>query len=107
MMKSLRGRNLKHPGCLIGMTLGVILGIIIAGVMASKFNVPLNTILWTWLAIVLFLSALGWILGSRLSSRFPAEETGELVSSETSLPSSSEGISEPPSTGDEMDVKRT
>ena len=75
MMKRLRGRNLKHPGCLIGVTLGVILGIIIAGVMASVYNVPLNTILWTWLAIILFLGALGWIIGSRLSSRFPAKET--------------------------------
>ncbi len=54
MMKNLRGRNLKHPGCLIGVTLGVILGIIIAGVMASVYNVPLNTILWTWLAMILF-----------------------------------------------------
>ena len=75
MMKRLRGRNLKHPGCLIGVTLGVILGIIIAGVMASVYNVPLNTILWTWLAMILVLGALGWIIGSRLSSRFPAEET--------------------------------
>lgn len=74
MMKRLRGRNLKHPGCLIGVTLGVILGIIIAGVMASVYNVPLNTILWTWLAVILFLGVLGWIIGSRLSPRFPVEE---------------------------------
>ena len=107
MMKNFRGRNLKHPGCLIGVTLGVILGIIIAGIMAAKFNVPLNTVLWTWLAIILFLGALGWIIGSRLSSRFPAEETGKLVSPDMPpIASTEEVINELPQAGDEMDVKR-
>ncbi len=96
MMKRLRGRNLKHPGCLVGVTLGVILGIIIAGVMASVYNVPLNTILWTWLAIILFLGALGWIIGSRLSSRFPAEEM---------LPTTSDDVSSAsPSQSDEINI---
>jgi len=100
MMKRLRGRNLKHPGCLIGVTLGVILGIIIAGVMASVYNVPLNTILWTWLAIILFLGALGWIIGSRLSSRFPAEETPEEIS-----PTASDDVaSASPSKNDEINI---
>ncbi len=103
MMKNLRGRNLKHPGCLTGVTLGAILGIVVAGVMASKFNVPLNTILWTWLAIILFLAALGWIIGSRLSSSFPAE----LVSSDRPpTRSNEEAIGEPPPTGEGMDMKR-
>src|ERR1019366_6953783 len=84
MMKNLRGRNLKHPGCLTGITVGVILGIILAGVMASVYNVPLNTILWTWLAIILFLGALGWIIGSRLSARFPAEKSNAEVAPENS-----------------------
>ncbi len=106
MMKNLRGRNLKHPGCLIGVTLGAVVGIIIAGVMAAKFNVPLNIVLWTWLAIILFLAALGWIIGSRLSSRFPAEETGELVARDAPLTSSSEAVSEPSPTANEIDVKR-
>ena len=100
MMKRLRGRNLKHPGCLIGVTLGVILGIIIAGVMASVYNVPLNTILWTWLAIILFLGALGWIIGSRLSSRFPAEETPAEM-----LPGASDDVaSASPSKSDEINI---
>lgn len=100
MMKRLRGRNLKHPGCLIGVTLGVILGIIIAGVMASVYNVPLNTILWTWLAIILFLGALGWIIGSRLSSRFPAEETP----AEMSPDASDDVASASPSKSDEINI---
>ncbi len=82
MMKSLRGRSLKHPGCLIGVTLGLTVGIILAGILASVFFVPLNTILWLWLVLTLGLGALGWIIGDRLSSRFPALEEDEPVSSE-------------------------
>lgn len=81
MMKSLRGRSLKHPGCLIGITLGLTVGIILAGILASVFYVPLSTILWFWLVLTLGLGALGWIIGDRLSSRFPAlEEDGSVPS---------------------------
>jgi hypothetical protein len=81
MMKSLRGRSLKHPGCLIGITLGLTVGIILAGILASVFYVPLNTILWFWLVLTLGLGLLGWVIGDRLSSRFPALEEDEPVPS--------------------------
>lgn len=74
MMKQFRGRNLKHPGCLIGVTIGLIAGIILAGVLAADFNVAFNTVLLIWLGLVVVLGAIGWITGSRLSSRFPALE---------------------------------
>lgn len=78
MMKRLRGRNLKHPGCLIGITAGLIFGIILAGILASVFNVALNTILLIWLGLTIGLGLIGWITGDRLSSRFPAlEENSE------------------------------
>ena len=82
MMKRLRGRNLAHPGCLIGVTAGLTLGIILAGVLASVFAVPYNTVLLTWLAITIGLGAIGWIIGSALTSRFPAlpETEGEHIS---------------------------
>jgi hypothetical protein len=79
MMNKLRGRNLAHPGCLIGITVGLTVGIVLAGVMASVFGVALNTVLLSWLGFMLVLGALGWIIGDRLSSRFPAlgeERTG-------------------------------
>ncbi len=82
MMKRLRGRNLKHPGCLVGVTLGLTLGIVLAGILASAFNVPLNTILWIWLALTLGLGAIGWAVGDRLSSRFPALEEDESLPSD-------------------------
>jgi hypothetical protein len=70
MMKKLRGRNLAHPGCLIGVTVGLILGIVLAGILAL-LNVALNTDLLIWLGLTLGLGAVGWIIGDRLSSRFP------------------------------------
>jgi hypothetical protein len=71
MMKKLRGRNLAHPGCLIGVTAGLILGMVLAAILAA-INVPLNTDLLIWLGLTLGLGAIGWIIGDRLSSRFPA-----------------------------------
>ena len=88
MMKNLRGRNLAHPGCLIGITLGLTLGIIFAGILAV-LNVDLNTDLLIWFGFTLGLGAIGWIVGDRLSSRFPALE--EEVS-EPTPPSNSPGI---------------
>lgn len=74
MMKKFRGRNLAHPGCLIGVTAGLVFGIVLAGVMASVFNVALNTVLLIWFGLTLVLAVIGWIIGDRLSSRFPALE---------------------------------
>jgi len=88
MLKKLRGRNLAHPGCLIGTTTGLTLGIILSGIMAI-YNVPLNTILLTWLGLTVGLAAIGWFIGDRLSSRFPAleeEPTEEIATSQTTPP---------------------
>jgi len=73
-MKRLRGRNLKHPGCLTGVTTGLTIGIILAGILAAVFNVPLNTLLLIWLSLTVGLGAIGWIVGSRLSSKLPVEK---------------------------------
>lgn len=73
MMKRLRGRNLAHPGCLVGVTLGLALGIILAGILAVQ-NVSLNTILLIWLGLTLGLAIIGWVVGTRLTERFPAIE---------------------------------
>jgi len=73
MMNKMRGRNLAHPGCLIGVTTGLIVGIILAGVMAMN-NISLNAILLTWLGLTVVLAVGGWITGSALSPRFPALE---------------------------------
>ncbi len=84
MMKRLRGRNLAHPGCLIGVTTGLIVGIILGGILAASFNVMLNTVLLIWLGLTVGLGAIGWIIGARLTSRFSAlEEKHDVLSSNT------------------------
>ena len=77
MMKRLRGKNLAHPGCLIGMTVGLTIGIVLAGVLARFLNVPLTTVLLVWFGLTIVLGAIGWIVGTRLTSKFSAlvEET--------------------------------
>jgi hypothetical protein len=72
MMNRLRGRNLAHPGCLIGVTLGLIIGIVLAGVLAVNFNVAFNTVGLLWLGITVVLGAIGWIIGTILTPKFPA-----------------------------------
>jgi MFS family permease len=89
MMKKLRGRNLKHPGCLIGITLGMIIGIVLAGVLASVFNVAMTIDMWVWFGIMFVLGAIGWIIGDRLSSRFPALEDETSATTQSDLPQSS------------------
>jgi hypothetical protein len=73
MMNRLRGRNLAHPGCLIGITAGLTIGIILAAVLAIV-NVPLTIDLFVWLALVVGLGSIGWIAGTLLTSRFPIME---------------------------------
>ena len=72
MMKRLRGKNLAHPGCLIGVTTGLTIGIILAGILASVFNIPYTTVLLVWFGLTFGLGAIGWIIGTRLTSKFPA-----------------------------------
>ena len=71
MMKKLRGRNLSHPGCLIGITAGLTLGIVLAAILAT-LNIALTTDLLIWLGLTVVLGAIGWFVGDRLTSRFPA-----------------------------------
>ncbi|MHB8596533.1 MAG: hypothetical protein ACYDER_06955 [Ktedonobacteraceae bacterium] len=77
MMKKFRGRSLAHPGCLIGVTTGLIVGIVLAGILAAAFNVAFNMVLLIWFGLTIVLGAIGWIIGSRVSSRFPALENEE------------------------------
>jgi hypothetical protein len=84
MMKRLRGRNLAHPGCLIGVIVGLSVGIILAGVLAISFNVAFNIDAWIWLGLTVVLGAIGWIVGAALTTRYAAadQETHTTNSSE-------------------------
>jgi hypothetical protein len=82
MMKHLRGKNLAHPGCLIGVTTGLTLGIILAGILASVFNAPYTTVLLVWFGLTFVLGAIGWIIGTSLTKKYPALEE-ETTTTET------------------------
>ncbi len=82
-MKKFRGRNLSHPGCLVGITVGLVLGIIVAGILAIS-NVALNIDLLIWLGLTLGMGAIGWVIGNRLTSRFPALDEQVIVNNATS-----------------------
>ncbi|GCE24978.1 hypothetical protein KDA_04620 [Dictyobacter alpinus] len=69
MMNRLEGRNLAHPGCLIGITLGLIVGIVLAGILAAGFNVPFRTVSLIWLAVTLVLGLIGWLWGAYLTTK--------------------------------------
>lgn len=71
MFNTLRGRNLAHPGCLVGTTVGLVFGLILAGVLAV-LNVALTIDLLAWLGLTVALGVVGWVGGSSLSARFPA-----------------------------------
>ncbi len=77
MMKKLRGRSLAHPGCLIGVTIGLTVGIVLAGVLAAVFNVTFNIVLLVWFGLTVVLGAIGWIVGVRVTPRFPVLENEE------------------------------
>jgi ABC-type transport system involved in multi-copper enzyme maturation permease subunit len=79
MMKRLQGRNLAHPGCLVGVTSGLTLGIILAGILAVE-NVALNTVLLIWLGLTCLLGAIGWVIGTRLTARAKKANEGPLDS---------------------------
>jgi len=70
-MTRLRGKNLAHPGCLIGTTTGLTIGIVLAGILAQGFNISLTTVLLVWFGLTFSLGAIGWITGTRLTSKFP------------------------------------
>jgi xanthosine utilization system XapX-like protein len=80
MMKQLEGRNLAHPGCLVGIMTGLIVGIVLAGVLAASFNVPFATVGLIWLGLTVGLGLIGWIIGAFLTTkRQLAEQRAQMI----------------------------
>lgn len=75
MLEQLRGRNLAHVGCTLGLTLGLIIGMFAALIVISVFRAA-ETANWATLAVFGFtfaLGALGYYLGGRVSRRLWGE----------------------------------
>ncbi len=71
MLERLRGRNLAHVGCTIGLVVGLTLGLIAAVVVINVVMAPSATNIATavWLGLTAALGIAGYWLGSRLSRR--------------------------------------
>jgi NhaP-type Na+/H+ or K+/H+ antiporter len=70
MLKSLRGRNLAHIGCMLGVVTGLGGGIILAWVLILH-NVASAVALLLWVALVVILGAIGYNVGVASSSLRP------------------------------------
>jgi len=86
MMKMLRGRNLAHPGCLIGVILGTIFGIVLAGVLALTTHLSYTAVTLSWFGLIFLLGLIGWIIGTILTPKFPAldEQSADAVNTTSS-----------------------
>ncbi|HEU5347373.1 MAG TPA: hypothetical protein VFU63_02055 [Ktedonobacterales bacterium] len=79
MLDQLRGRNLAHVGCTLGLTagllLGLIAGLIVIEVMQNLAAVNVATIVW--LGVTVVLGGLGYYLGGYVSRRLWGEKQRE------------------------------
>ena len=79
MLDQLRGRNLAHVGCTLGLTGGLLLGLIAAlvviQVMQNSNGVNIATVVW--LGATVLLGGLGYYLGGYVSRRLWGEKQND------------------------------
>lgn len=79
MLDQLRGRNLAHVGCTLGLTGGLLLGLIAAlviiQVMRNSNGVNIATVVW--LGMTVLLGGLGYYLGGYVSRRLWGEKRND------------------------------
>lgn len=79
MLDQLRGRNLAHVGCTLGLLAGMLLGLITAfiiiQVMQNLDAVNVATVAWIGATVVL--GALGYYLGGYVSRRLWGERESD------------------------------
>ena len=76
MLNQLRGRNLAHVGCTLGLTAGLLLGLIAALIVIQIMQnlAAVNVATAIWLGMTVVLGALGYYLGGRFSRRLWGEK---------------------------------
>jgi putative Mn2+ efflux pump MntP len=83
MLEQLRGRNLAHVGCTLGLTTGLALGLVAAVVIVNLVSASSATNLATavWLGLTFALGIAGYWIGGNVSRRLwgrkPAETERE------------------------------
>jgi hypothetical protein len=68
MREQLRGRNLAHVGCLVGLIIGLSGGIALAWALVLH-NVAALAALGVWLALTVVLGAVGYAVGDATTGR--------------------------------------
>lgn len=68
MIEQLRGRNLAHVGCTLGLLLGLILGMFLA-ILVLTVAASVNWATFAWFGMTFALGGLGYIIGDRGSRR--------------------------------------
>ncbi|MGE5334533.1 MAG: hypothetical protein ACM3N4_07530 [Nitrososphaerota archaeon] len=79
MLNQLRGRNLAHVGCTLGLTAGLLLGLIAALIVIQVMRnlAAVNVATVVWLSATVFLGGLGYYLGGYVSRRLWGEKQRE------------------------------
>lgn len=71
MLEQLRGRNLAHVGCTLGLVLGLLAGLaaglVIIQILRSDSSVNIAT--FVWIGVTVALGALGYYLGTVATRR--------------------------------------
>ncbi len=76
MLDQLRGRNLAHVGCTLGLTGGLLLGLIAALIVIQvmRNTTAVNIATAVWLGATILLGGLGYYLGGYVSRRLWGEK---------------------------------
>ena len=79
MLDQLRGRNLAHVGCTLGLTSGLLLGLIAAVVVIQvmRNSNGVNVATAVWLSATVLLGGLGYYLGGYVSRRLWGEKQNQ------------------------------
>jgi hypothetical protein len=74
MVRQLRGRNLSHIGCTLGLVAGLSLGMLLA-LVALRLSPSVNTAFAVFAGVTLVLGAVGYYLGTVATRHYahPAE----------------------------------
>lgn len=76
MLNQLRGRNLAHVGCTIGLVVGLLLGMIAGIVIISlvRTAAAADWAAFAWIGLTFALGLLGFVIGGQVSKRLWGED---------------------------------
>jgi hypothetical protein len=73
-MQQLRGRNLRHIGCTLGLSLGLFLGLLFAVVVLNISSASASAAFWIFALVTLVVGALGYCIGAVATRRLSGDK---------------------------------